>query len=115
MGHPYRSWWTGSRLSIDEARAIIPGQNATTLQVAASILGAVAWMIEHPHEGLRVPDDLPWESVLRVATPYLGTLHSGPADWTPLSARRDLFAEFSDEADHLDRSDPWQFTNFLVR
>ena len=24
MGHPYRSWWTGSLLSIDEARAVVP-------------------------------------------------------------------------------------------
>lgn len=115
MGHPYRSWWTGSRLSIDEARAVLPSQNATTLQVAASILGAVTWMIEHPEEGLCVPDDLPWEDILRVATPYLGTMHSGPADWDPVSSRRDLFAKYSDEADHVDHADPWQFTNFLIR
>jgi homospermidine synthase len=114
MGHPYRAWWTGSLLSIDEARAIIPDQNATTLQVAASIMGAVTWMIEHPDEGVRVPDDLPWEQVLKVAEPYLGTLHSGPADWDPVSSRRDLFARFSDEAQHVDATDPWQFTNFMV-
>lgn len=115
MGHPYKSWWTGSMLSIDEARAVLPHQNATTLQVAASILGAVSWMIEHPNEGLCVPDDLPWEEVLGVARPYLGTLHSGAADWDPVSSRQDLFAKYSDEADHVDRADPWQFTNFLIR
>ena len=115
MGHPYKSWWTGSRLSIDEARAVLPGQNATTVQVAGSIVGAVSWMIEHPHEGVCVPDELPWEDVLRVANRYLGTLHSGPADWDPVSSRRDLFANFSNEADHVDNTDPWQFTNFLVQ
>lgn len=115
MGHPYKSWWTGSLLSIDEARAVLPGQNATTLQVAGSIIGAVSWMIEHPHEGVCVPDDLPWEFVLGVAGRYLGTQHSGPADWDPVSSRRDLFAHFSDEAAHVDLTDPWQFTNFLVR
>jgi len=62
-----------------------------------------------------VPDDLPWEDVLRVASRYLGTLHSGPADWDPVSSRRDLFANFGDEADHVDADDPWQFTNFLSR
>ncbi len=115
MGHPYRAWWTGSLLSIDQARATLAGQNATTMQVAASIVAAVTWMIDHPDEGLCVPDDLPWEEVLRVATPYLGTMFSGPADWDPLAARRDLFADYSDEQSGIDRSDPWQFTNFLVR
>ena len=42
MGHPYTAWWTGSLLSIDETRALVPHQNATTLQVAASVLGARA-------------------------------------------------------------------------
>jgi homospermidine synthase len=114
MGHPYTAWWTGSLLSIDEARAVLPDQSATTLQVAGSILGAVSWMLEHPNEGVCVPDDLPWDDVLKVANRYLGTLHSGPSDWDPVTSRRDLFANFSDEADHVDHGDPWQFTNFLL-
>jgi len=114
MGHPFRSWWTGSLLSIDEARAVVPNQSATTLQVAGSILGSVTWMIEHPNEGVCVPDDLPWRDVLKVAGRYLGTLHSGASDWDPLTTRNDLFAGFADDGDRLDSSDPWQFTNFLV-
>ena len=114
MGHPYRAWWTGSLLSIDEARAMAPHQSATTLQVAASIIGCVSWMIEHPHEGLCVPDDLPWDHVLEVARKYLGTLHSGPAAWDPVSSRNDIFPVFGDARDGLDLDDPWQFTNFLV-
>jgi homospermidine synthase len=115
MGHDYTAWWTGSLLSIEEARAILPSQNATTLQVAASIIAAVTWMIDHPNEGLNVPDDLPWESVLKVAKPYLGTFHSAPTDWTPLATRSDLFKGWADESDGLDLDDPWQFTNFLVK
>ena len=114
MGHPYRSWWTGSLLSIDQARAILPHQSATTLQVAGSIVAAVSWMIENPNEGLCVPDDLPWREVLRVATPYLGTMHSAATDWDPLTTRNDLFPGFANDADGLDRDDPWQFSNFLV-
>ena len=114
MGHPYRAWWTGSRLSIEEARAILPHQSATTLQVAGSIIGCVSWMIEHPEEGLCVPDDLPWDEVLAVSNRYLGTLHSGPADWDPVSSRRDVFGAFSDARHGLDETDPWQFTNFLT-
>ena len=115
MGHPYKSWWTGSLLSIDDARAILPHQSATTMQVAGSIVGAVAWMIANPTEGVCVPDDLPWEALLGVARRYLGELHSGPSDWDPVSSRRDLFANFSSERDEVDDADPWQFNNFLIR
>ena len=114
LGHDYTGWWTGSLLSIDEARAALPHQSATTLQVAASIVGAVTWMIDNPNEGVRVPDDLPWEDVLKVATPYLGSMHSGPTDWTPLRDRNDLFPAFGSESDGLDLEDPWQFRNFLA-
>lgn len=50
MGHSYNSWWTGSALSIEEARSLAPGQNATTLQVAAGIVAAILWMLENPRE-----------------------------------------------------------------
>ena len=33
LGHDYKAWWTGSLLSIDEARNLVPGQNATSMQV----------------------------------------------------------------------------------
>jgi homospermidine synthase len=114
MGHPFRSWWTGSLLSIEEARAIVGHQNATTLQVAGSIIAAVTWMIEHPNEGVCVPDDLPWREVLKVASPYLGTMHSAASNWDPLTTRNDLFPTFADDTDRLDLDDPWQFGNFLV-
>lgn len=112
MGHPYRSWWTGMLTSIDEARAVAPHQNATTVQVAAAIVGAVDWILRNPNGGVRVPDELPWREVLGVATPYLGSLWSGAIDWDPLSDRADWFDRFSGR--YLDRDDPWQFTNFLA-
>jgi len=64
MGHPYKSWWTGSILSIDESKKLAPGQNATTIQVALGVVSAVMWMIEHPKMGFCLPDDLPHEYVL---------------------------------------------------
>jgi homospermidine synthase len=112
MGHPYKTWWTGMRTTIDEARSVAPHQSATTVQVAASILGAVRWMLASPNEGVRVPDELPWRDVLDVATPYVGTLWSGPLDWDPVSTHTDWFDRWTGRA--LDHNDPWQFTNFLV-
>jgi homospermidine synthase len=85
------------------------------LQVAGSIVSAVAWMIENPHQGVCVPDDLPWDVVLEGAKPYLGTLYSGPADWDPVSSRNDVFPGWSTERDGLNLDDPGQFTNFLTR
>ena len=112
MGHPYRSWWTGMLTSIDEARAVAPHQSATTVQVAASILGAVDWMLRAPRAGVRVPDELPWRDVLAVAGPYVGTTFSGPLDWDPVSTHADWFDRWSGRT--LDRDDPWQFGNFLI-
>ncbi len=110
MGHPYKSWWSGMLTSIEEARAVAPHQSATTVQVAASILGAVDWLLRSPTEGVRVPDELPWRDVIDVATPYLGTLWSGPLDWDPVSTKADWFDQWSGRT--LDRDDLWQFTNF---
>jgi homospermidine synthase len=111
MGHPYKSWWTGSILSIGEAKRLAPGENATTVQVAMGVVSAVMWMIENPRMGFCLPDDLPHEFVLSIAKPYLGEFHSGPSDWTPLSDRAVYFRE--NPANDYDLEDPWQFKNFL--
>lgn len=113
MGHDYNAWWTGSILDINEARSKVPHQSATTLQVAASVLAAVKWMIAEPMQGLKVPDELPHDFILDAASPYLGTIWSDAVDWDPLRTRRDVFDQWSDLAATLDRSDPWQFGNFL--
>ncbi len=112
MGHSYNSWWIGSDLSIEESRRLVPHQNATTMQVAISVVAASMWMIQHPLEGVRVPDDLPHEFILKTAKPYLGRWISKPSDWTPLKGRDTTFAKYNKP--DLDLKDPWQFKNFLV-
>jgi homospermidine synthase len=112
MGHAYNSWWIGSDLSIEESRRLVPHQNATTMQVAISVVAAVMWMMENPERGVLVPDDLPHDYVLRVSRPYLGKWISKPADWTPLKHRTNTFGRHSQP--DLDLRDPWQFKNFLV-
>jgi homospermidine synthase len=112
MGHAYNAWWTGSDLSIEESRRLVPHQNATTMQVAIAAVAAVMWMIENPAKGVCVPDDLPHEYVLDISKPYLGNFISTPADWTPLKGFSNVFEEYAPVS--LDLSDPWQFKNFLV-
>lgn len=113
MGHDLNGWWVGSQLDIHEARRLVPHQNATTLQVASSVLGALFWMIRNPRQGLRVPDELPHNEILAIAKPYLGPVVSKHADWTPLKNRFDPFAEWNPPTPT--EEDVWQFAAFLHR
>lgn len=112
MGHPLNSWWCGTDLSIEASRELVPHQNATTMQVAISVVAAVMWMIENPAEGVKLPDDLPHEHVLGIAKPYLGKFISVQSDWTPLKYYANAFNGFNRPA--IDPADPWQFKNFLL-
>jgi homospermidine synthase len=112
MGHPYQSWWCGTDLEIGESRRLVPHQNATTMQVAISVVAACLWMVENPRLGVRVPDDLPHEYVLGISKPYLGKFISVPEDWNPLKHYANAFSGFNKP--EIDASDPWQFKNFLI-
>jgi len=112
MGHQYNSWWTGSDLSIEESRRLVPHQNATTMQVAISVAAATIWMMENPERGVLVPDDLPHDYILKIARPYLGRFISKPSDWTPLKHYTNAFKGYNNP--DIDESDPWQFKNFLI-
>jgi homospermidine synthase len=112
MGHPFLSWWCGSDLSIEESRRLVPHQNATTMQVAISVVAACLWMLDNPRRGLCVPDDLPHDFVLEISKPYLGDFISTPSDWTPLKHYTNFFRGYNQP--QLDTSDPWQFKNFLI-
>jgi len=108
MGHAKGAYWYGSRLSIDEARRLAPHNNATSLQVTASVLAALIWAIENPREGMVEPDHIDHARIMKIARPYLGELIGSYSEWTPLEGRNVLFPE------ELDPSDPWQFKNFRV-
>src|SRR5262249_43546306 len=108
MGAPGGIYWYGSRLTIDEARRAVPHNNATSLQVTAAVLAGAVWAIENPQQGIVEPEEMDFERVLDIASPYLGEIVGVRGDWTPLDGREHLFAE------DLDRDDPWQFKNIRV-
>ncbi len=112
MGHDLNAWWTGSLLDIHETRKLAPHQNATTLQVACSVLAAAEWMIKNPREGVCVPDDLPYDQILKIAKPYLGPFASRAVNWTPLKYRVNPFQKYNGKPPAPE--DVWQFTTFLV-
>ncbi len=113
MGHRYNSWWTGSILSIEESRKLVPHQNATTAQVAIGVVSATMWMIENPNKGVCLPDDLPHEYIINIAKPYLGKFISEPSDWTPFKNYQVFFKE--NPTSSLDKKNTWCFKNFLFR
>jgi homospermidine synthase len=108
MGHARGAYWYGSRLSIEQARALAPHNNATSLQVTAAVLGGVVWAMENPRAGVIEADHLDHARVLQIAEPYLGDMVGEYSDWTPLLDRERLFPEA------IDRACPWQFGNFRV-
>jgi len=86
-----KSYWYGSTLDIKEARRLIPNENATSVQVIASLLGELMWMIKNPRLGYCEPEDLPFDEVLKYAKPYLGEMPFVETDWRPEDDRNSLF------------------------
>jgi homospermidine synthase len=108
MGHDRGAYWYGSRLTIEEARSLVPYNNATSLQVTAAVLAGVIWVMENPARGIIEPDGIDHERILEITRPYLGEVVGVYSDWTPLQDRGRLFPEAVDE------SSPWLFGNFRV-
>ncbi|OJX72179.1 saccharopine dehydrogenase C-terminal domain-containing protein [Magnetospirillum sp. 64-120] len=108
MGHAKGAYWYGSQLSITEARELCPHNNATSMQVTATILAGMVWALENPDRGMVEPDEMDFDRCLQVAMPYLGKVVGVYTGWTPLEKRGELFPE------DIDEDDPWQFKNFRV-
>ncbi|GGC46151.1 homospermidine synthase [Siccirubricoccus deserti] len=108
MGHAKGAYWFGSRLSIEQARALAPHNNATSLQVTAAVLAGLVWAMENPRAGIIEADEIDHARCMDIMRPYLGEVVGEFSDWTPLQDREVLFSEA------LDREDPWQFQNFRV-
>ena len=108
-GHKKNAYWFGSQLSVEETRKLAPYQNATGLQVTSAVLAGMVWALENPEAGIVETDEMDFRRCLEVQLPYLGPVKGYYTDWTPLVGRPGLFDE------ELDRKDPWQFKNVLVR
>ncbi|MBX9635324.1 MAG: saccharopine dehydrogenase NADP-binding domain-containing protein, partial [Magnetospirillum sp.] len=73
-GHKKGAYWFGSQLSIAEARGLAPHNNATSMQVTATVLAGMTWALENPRHGLVEPEELDFQRILEIATPYLGPM-----------------------------------------
>ena len=104
-GHKKNAYWYGSQLSVEEARRLVPYNNATSLQVTVACLSGMIWAMENPSRGIVEPDEIDYRRNLEICRPYLGSVIGQYTDWTPLQGRERLFLE------DLDRTDPWQYKN----
>ncbi len=108
-GHRKNAYWYGSQLSIEETRRLAPYQNATGLQVSSAVLAGMVYALENPAMGIVEADDMDYKRCLEMQRPYLGPVVGHYTDWNPLVGRPGFFPE------DIDRRDPWQFRNILVR
>jgi homospermidine synthase len=107
-GHARNALWYGSRLSMDEARALAPLQNATGLQVSSAVVAGMAWALANPQAGIVEADEMDHAFCLDIQRPYLGRMEAHYTDWTPLASRH------SQLPGTVDADDPWQFRNVLA-
>ncbi len=113
MGHGLTTWWTGSQLDIHEARQLVPGQNATTLQVAAARAGRPGLHDRQPEQGHPRARRAAAQGDSRRRRSLPGTVSVGAIG---LDAAREPIAAVR-EVGHARRrakTDLWQFASFAV-
>jgi homospermidine synthase len=80
----YPSLWLGSALSIERARSLAPYNNATSLQVASAVVGALRWASDHPFEGIVESDDIDHDAMLNYAERFWAPMQRSFTDWKPV-------------------------------
>lgn len=82
------SYWCGSILSIEQTRAAgLKYSGPTTVQVGASLLSAINWMIDNPQNGVCFPEDLPSDVILENSGRWLGCIFNDFVPYHPKSSR----------------------------
>jgi homospermidine synthase len=92
--HDTGAYWYGSTLTVDQATSLAPLNNATSLQVVATIVASIKWMLLHPDEGVIEPEDVDHKFILDEALPWLGDVRGVESGWRPFDVERPQFQEF---------------------
>lgn len=92
--HNAGAYWYGSTLTAQQANALAPCNNATSMQVVATIVASIKWMLLHPCEGVIEPEDVDHNFVLDEALPWLGHVRGVDSGWRPAGADRPQFQDF---------------------
>ncbi|MFA5687443.1 MAG: saccharopine dehydrogenase NADP-binding domain-containing protein [Bacilli bacterium] len=68
----YGNYYLGSGVEINKLRSVYPQETPTIIQVTASCVAAFKWMIDHPYEGIVLPEEIPVEFIVKNTKKYLG-------------------------------------------
>lgn len=77
------TYWYGSTLNSAQARALMPYNGPTTLQVTATIAAAVRYIMRNPHKGVIEAEQLPFDQILEQTKKYLGHVAGYEVEWSP--------------------------------
>lgn len=100
--------WHGSQMTIDGARSLIEGENATSVQVSGSLLGGIVWMIKNPKMGYTEPESVPFDEILAIGDQYWEPLEFVESDWHPNQDTNSLFYK------PFDKKNPCKLDNYRV-
>lgn len=92
--HNTGAYWYGSTLTVEQANALAPYNNATSMQVVATIVASIKWMLLHPYEGVIEPEDVDHDFVLDDALPCLGHVGGVESGWRPAALAAPQLQDF---------------------
>lgn len=92
--HATGAYWYGSTLGVGEARSLAPHNNATSMQVVATIVASIKWMLLHPYEGVIEPEDVDHNFILDECLAYLGHVGGVESGWRPADVARPQLQDF---------------------
>ncbi|WP_043274233.1 saccharopine dehydrogenase NADP-binding domain-containing protein [Pseudomonas sp. CHM02] len=83
ISNKYNAFWLGSNLSIGKAKKIAHYNNATSLQVVASIIGGMKWAEKFPREGIVESESLDWKYIYDITAIYWEPIVKQEVNWRP--------------------------------
>jgi homospermidine synthase len=92
--HGTGAYWYGSTLTVGQARSLAPYNNATSMQVVATIVASIKWMLLHPDQGVIEPEDVDHDFVLNESLAYLGHVGGVESGWRPADVEAPQLQDF---------------------
>jgi len=92
--HDTGAYWYGSTLTVEQARSLASHNNATSLQVTATIVASLKWMLQHPYEGVIEPEDVDHNFILKESMAYLGHVGGVESSWRPADVETPQLRDF---------------------
>jgi homospermidine synthase len=92
--HDGGAYWYGSTLTVEQARSLAPHNNATSMQVVATVIASIKWMLLHPDEGVIEAEDVDHDFVLNESLAYLGHVGGVESGWRPADVEAPQLQDF---------------------